>query len=139
MFGMLSWNQKPLWADSCHICLFGQMRERSSAAFCRGAGGRLWGCARLRGDLPGAAPPAHAALPSAGGSADLELGQVPEDLCSLAVPCPGLISPAGSSALLPRSACVPSPEGSGHAGFGLRGSLAERGRGGCRVLLLAGF
>lgn len=29
MFGMLSWKQKPLWADSCHIFLFVQARERS--------------------------------------------------------------------------------------------------------------
>lgn len=29
MFGMLSWKQKPLWADSCHIFLFVQARECS--------------------------------------------------------------------------------------------------------------
>lgn len=35
MFGMLSRNQKPLWADSCHIFLFVQAQECSSAAFTR--------------------------------------------------------------------------------------------------------
>lgn len=45
MFGMLSWNQKSLWADSCHIFLFVQARECSSAAFTRDLVD-IWGCAK---------------------------------------------------------------------------------------------
>lgn len=45
MFGMLSWNQKPLWADSCHIFLFVQARECSLAAFARDLVD-IWGCAK---------------------------------------------------------------------------------------------
>jgi len=54
MFGMLSWNQKPLWADSCHIYLLGQMWEGSLAGFA-GEVVTVQGCARLCGDLRGAA------------------------------------------------------------------------------------
>lgn len=64
MFGMLSWNQKPLWADSCHICLFGQMQERSSAVFTRELAA-IWGCARLCDDLVGL-PHTHTVLLGAG-------------------------------------------------------------------------
>lgn len=51
-------------------------------------------------------PPAHPALPGTRDSANLDLGQLPKDLCVPAVPWPGLSSPAESETLSLRAVCV---------------------------------
>lgn len=132
MFGMLSWNQKPLWADSCHICLFGQMRERSSAAFCRGAGGRLGGVRGCAGICLGL-PPCPCCAPQCRGLSRPGAGPAPRR--------PVLACCTLSWSNLSRGKQRAPSEVSVRAELrgACGGSLAERGRGGCRVLLLAGL
>lgn len=80
LFGMLSWSQKPLWADSCHI--FACLDKCRSAPqqlllgrWCLSGGAQS--CGEVSREHP--LPMLHS-LPGARGSADLELGQIPQSL-----------------------------------------------------------